>query len=125
MVYLQVEHTNDNDCDLFKFDDVFTAYRYIKTEELERWMLTDYPMGPFNDNDHTYIMSKRKFKPFMIKWKGITRGYRTTYTNGFDDIASALKRFNYLKSVGAEPVWMNDITEINIILDSRVENGTK
>jgi hypothetical protein len=55
MYYLQVEHTNDDDFDLFKFFTLTGALKYISDNKLEGWILCDFNDKQYEENDYTMI----------------------------------------------------------------------
>ena len=53
MIYLQVEHVDDEDYDYFSFSNIHRAIRYIFDENISRYSLSDFPI--LKEDDYTYI----------------------------------------------------------------------
>lgn len=60
MVYLRVAHVDKqldeevNDCDLFRFSTLDRAIQYIKNENIEEFILSDF-VADYEPEDHTMI----------------------------------------------------------------------
>jgi hypothetical protein len=57
VIYLKVAHVEDNDCDIFSFSNIHTALRYILSEQLNDWIMSDMAFEEFPIEDYTYISS--------------------------------------------------------------------
>lgn len=56
MVYLEVAHVEDNGSDLFKFNSLERAVRYITSEEIVDYALADIPeYFGYGQDEYTHI----------------------------------------------------------------------
>jgi len=55
MIYLEIEHTEDDDFDLFTFETLDRAVQYIKDNNEVDWNLSDRISEHFTEDDYTYI----------------------------------------------------------------------
>lgn len=53
MIYLQVDHVEDDGVDLFSFDTLERAVKYIEENDLFNWGLSDTPFD--EPEEHTHI----------------------------------------------------------------------
>lgn len=55
MYYLQVEHSNDEDCDLFKFNSLDDCIAWMKENEITQFILSDVLMGNYLESDYDNV----------------------------------------------------------------------
>ena len=60
MIYLIVEHTDDEDFDYYKFLDLDTVISYIKDEDIQGYTVSDKPINIPKD-DYTYVEVRDKY----------------------------------------------------------------
>lgn len=58
MIFLRVEHTNDDDADYFKFDDLQDCINYIYREDVFKvdYTISTRPQYNIPEDDYTYVI---------------------------------------------------------------------
>ena len=60
MIYLIVEHTDDEDFDYYKFLDLDTVISYIKDEDMQGYTVSDKPIN-IPEDDYIYVEVRDKY----------------------------------------------------------------
>jgi hypothetical protein len=55
VIYIQLAHSNDTDCDLLKFKTLKEVVEVIELNGVCEYIITDSPLGPFEEDDYTLI----------------------------------------------------------------------
>ncbi len=55
MIYLKVAHSEDNDCDLFKFNTIVAAIAYLEKWQVTDWIMSDIQFEEYDTDEYEYV----------------------------------------------------------------------